>query len=88
MDPGAHILLHQPNPRLEKQQSLVGWHSPWGTPWEPMPTSDFMLCQAGGASGSPLSSWKPLTHSFWPAEHKSESFGLLNRLIYFCAGIF
>lgn len=87
-DLGAHMLLHQPNPRLEKQQLLVGRHSPWGIPWEPMSTSNFMLCQAGGAPGAPLSSWKPFTHNFWPAAHERESFRLPNRWIYFCPGIF
>lgn len=87
-DPGAHMLLHQPNPRLEKQQLLVGWHSPWGILWEPMSTSNCMLCQAGGAPRAPMSSRKPLTHNFWPAAHKSESFGLPSRWIYFCPGIF
>lgn len=88
MDSGAHMLLHQPNPRLEKKQPLAGWQSPWGIPWKPMTTSNFLLCQAGGAHGASLSSWKPLTHRFWPAAHKSESFGLPNRWIYFCPWIF
>lgn len=30
MDPGAHTLLHQPDPRLEKNLPLWGCHSPWG----------------------------------------------------------
>lgn len=54
MDPGAHMLLHQPNPRLEKKQPLVGWHSPRGIPWEPTSTSNYVLCQAGGAPGAPV----------------------------------
>lgn len=84
----THVLLHQPYPRLEKKQPRGGWRSLSGVPWEPSFPSNFMLCQAGGVPGPPSPSWKLLAHTFWPATHKSERFGLPSRCVYFCPEIF
>lgn len=71
IDPGAHTLLHQPNPRLEKNLPLWGWHSPWGIPWQPTSTSNFMLCQAGGDLG----------HHCHPENHSPTVFCLQHRKV-------
>lgn len=78
MDPGAHTLLHQPNPRETAHGGFPG--NP-----RPHPTSCCASLEEHRDHHCHPENHSP---SVFGLQHIKVSFGLPSRWIYFCAGIF